>query len=275
MKRKIKRRKNKQIKILIIGSLSILLFLCVGYAAFSTNLSLTAKGNIKDINEEVDSKVPQDGLLFWGESNNPENTLTVLKDKSLNNNDGILNNFNNTIESGYNNNELILDGIDDYINIGLENFNFVNGISYVIYTKITYVKAINNNNNYIIGNWESAGGGILINNNNSLFFELSNGKEYKQIYYKNIDQNKYYIIIGIYDKNAMDLYIDGTFIGTNELDSLATSPVPIYIGANPQPVSQYQWNSKLNFKEAMVYNRALTEQEIKLITEGLQKKYKD
>ena len=49
MKRKIKRRKNKQRKILIIGSLSILLFLCVGYAAFSTNLSLTAKGNIKEL----------------------------------------------------------------------------------------------------------------------------------------------------------------------------------------------------------------------------------
>lgn len=275
MKRKIKRRKNKQRKILIIGSLSILLFLCVGYAAFSTNLSLTAKGNIKDINEEVDSKVPQDGLLFWGESNNPENTLTVLKDKSLNNNDGILNNFNNTIESGYNNNELILDGIDDYINIGLENFNFVNGISYVIYTKITYVKAINNNNNYIIGNWESAGGGIFISHNNTLTFELSNGKEYKQIYYKNIDKNKYYIIIGTYDKNDVNLYLDGTFIGTNELDTLATSPVPIYIGANPQPKNKYEWNSKLNFKEAMVYNRALTEQEIKLITEGLQKKYKD
>lgn len=49
MKRKIKRRKNKQRKILIIGSLSMLLFLCVGYAAFSTNLSLTAKGNIKEL----------------------------------------------------------------------------------------------------------------------------------------------------------------------------------------------------------------------------------
>ena len=35
---------------MIIGSLSLLLFLCVGYAAFSTNLSLTAKGNIKERN---------------------------------------------------------------------------------------------------------------------------------------------------------------------------------------------------------------------------------
>ena len=42
-------RRNKQKKILIIGSMSLLLFLCVGYAAFSTNLSLKAKGNIKEL----------------------------------------------------------------------------------------------------------------------------------------------------------------------------------------------------------------------------------
>ena len=41
-------KRKKQEKILIIGSLSLLLFLCVGYAAFSTNLSITAKGNVKE-----------------------------------------------------------------------------------------------------------------------------------------------------------------------------------------------------------------------------------
>ena len=51
MKRKIGRRKRKkQKKILIIISLSLLLFLCVGYAAFSTQLTMSAKGNIKDYN---------------------------------------------------------------------------------------------------------------------------------------------------------------------------------------------------------------------------------
>lgn len=45
--RKIRRLRRKKQKKLIIVSLSLLLFLCVGYAAFSTNLSLTAKGNIK------------------------------------------------------------------------------------------------------------------------------------------------------------------------------------------------------------------------------------
>ena len=49
--RKIRNRKNKkQKKMLIIGSLSLLLFLCVGYAAFQTNLNITAKGNIKGRN---------------------------------------------------------------------------------------------------------------------------------------------------------------------------------------------------------------------------------
>ena len=43
-------RRKKQKKILIIGSLSLLLFLCVGYAAFQTNLSLSARGNIKERN---------------------------------------------------------------------------------------------------------------------------------------------------------------------------------------------------------------------------------
>ena len=45
--RRIGRKKQK--KILIIGSLSLLLFLCVGYAAFSTSLNLKAKGNIKEL----------------------------------------------------------------------------------------------------------------------------------------------------------------------------------------------------------------------------------
>ena len=45
------RRKHlkKQKQIIIIGSLSLLLFLCVGYAAFSTTLNLKAKGNVKEL----------------------------------------------------------------------------------------------------------------------------------------------------------------------------------------------------------------------------------
>ena len=93
-------RMRKQKKALIIGSLSLLLFLCVGYAAFSTNLSITAKGNIKeksrviqswDMNSQTDfhsdfykenivsatfldnNKVPSNAAESWNVSEDKEN----------------------------------------------------------------------------------------------------------------------------------------------------------------------------------------------------------
>ena len=48
MRRIGKRRRKKQKKIIIISALSLLLLITVGYAAFQTNLSITAKGNVKE-----------------------------------------------------------------------------------------------------------------------------------------------------------------------------------------------------------------------------------
>ena len=42
-----RRQMKKQKRIIIISSLCLLLCLCVGYAAFSTQLSIRAKGNVK------------------------------------------------------------------------------------------------------------------------------------------------------------------------------------------------------------------------------------
>ena len=55
MKRIGRHKRKKQNEILIIGSISLLLFLCAGYAAFSTNLSITAKGNIKEKSRVIQS----------------------------------------------------------------------------------------------------------------------------------------------------------------------------------------------------------------------------
>ena len=46
--RKTRKQKNKKKKIIIISALSLLLMITVGYAAFQTNLTITAKGNIKE-----------------------------------------------------------------------------------------------------------------------------------------------------------------------------------------------------------------------------------
>lgn len=95
-RRKLKRKKQK--KILIIGSLSLLLFLCAGYAAFNTSLSITAKGNIKektrviqswDMNSQTDfhSDFYKENIVsvtFLDNNNIPDNTTeswNVSEDK--------------------------------------------------------------------------------------------------------------------------------------------------------------------------------------------------
>ena len=85
---------NRQKRIIVISSLCLLLCLCVGYAAFSTQLSLRAKGNIKEkalsssdlIKDVVDSG---DGLYkdeyetgrYIYKGANPNNYITFNNEK--------------------------------------------------------------------------------------------------------------------------------------------------------------------------------------------------
>lgn len=46
-----------------------------GYAAFSANINMSAKGNLKNMDKEVDSKISMSELLFWGQADNKDNTL--------------------------------------------------------------------------------------------------------------------------------------------------------------------------------------------------------
>lgn len=71
-----KYRRKKQKKLLIISSLSLLLFLCVGYAAFSSNLTLKAKGNIK---ERTDFYVSANGSDTSGYGTKTKPYATVQK----------------------------------------------------------------------------------------------------------------------------------------------------------------------------------------------------
>ena len=56
-----RRQMKKQKKIIIISSLCLLLCLCVGYAAFNTQLSIRAKGNIIDNSVDITDNVVTEG----------------------------------------------------------------------------------------------------------------------------------------------------------------------------------------------------------------------
>lgn len=170
MRRLRRKRKNKQRKIMIAFIITFMFLMIGGYAAFRTNLNITAKGNIIDIKEEVDSKVPTNELLFWGQGDSEENTLTMLKDKSDNNNDGTMYGFDNTNLSGYTDEGLVFDGINDYVDIGLANYDFQNSISYVVYFKINMQRETRHT---VIANWGNGGGsGIYFMSNNLIALPL-------------------------------------------------------------------------------------------------------
>lgn len=279
--RRIKRKKQK--KILIIGTMLLLLFLCVGYAAFNTNLTLKARGNIKDIKTEVDKKVPDDELLLWIQADNNENTLTTLKDKSGNNNDGTLNNFDNTAASGFNNDELILDGVDDYVDFGFKAYDFQNSISYVVYIKMITITT--NEHNIIIGNWynytgNSGGGGLYVHSDHRFIYDVAKEGHFFYPSTENIaTTDTYYTIVGTFENNSAKIYVDGE-LKAEEITSdnaLGISDGPVRIGAftGNFPMNQLHHFGNFAIKEAMIYDRALTQEEVKTITEGFERKYKN
>lgn len=187
------------------------------------------------------------------------NGTQYLLDLSGNDNNGVLNTFESN--SGWQTNELLLDGVDDYVNLGLENYNFGQNITFEALIKINELKTTNNQD--FFGNWEVAGGGLYFNTSSKLGFymyieELSTGKSITAP--ANI--NNWYTVVGTYDGSIMKLYINGELKNSLEVTgTIKKSSVNIALGANAN-TNSYSNYSNISVKRAMIYNRALTQEEI-------------
>lgn len=190
------------------------------------------------------------------------NTITIWKDLSGNNNNGVLNRFNGTNSSGWKDTELNADGLDDYVDIGFQDYDFNN-------ITIDMIVKVNNNvgDHYILGNWENAGGGLVYYKSSStiagqFFFEdISN---WEKVYLnQSIEIGTYYSIVLVYDGKNLSIYINGELSAQTAVeDKIKTSSVPIYIGGNPTTSGPSSCAS-ISVKKTMIYNRALNDQEIK------------
>lgn len=168
-------------------------------------------------------------------------------------------------DNGWKKNSLSFDGVDDNVEIGYENQDFLTGITYEMFVKINEIKTTSQE---FFGNWEGAGGGLGYNKSGEIYFNLFLVS--KNVYgtvKTTISSNTWYTITGTYDGNLMKIYVDGELKASLSInDTIKTSPVSIAIGGNPTVDSSGNYKvtnpGNIDMKRAALYSRALTEEEV-------------
>ena len=206
-------RRKKQKKILIIGSLSLLLFLCVGYAAFSTNLSITAKGNVKEKTRVIQSweensqtdfhsdfyKENIVSATFLDNNNVPSNATeswNVSEDKV---NGGVMawvipNNADNTKYDLY---------------IGAQSGVIANEDSGYLFYNLQNIESINFNNNFDTSN---------VNDMSRMF---QNCKSLKSLNLNNFDTSNVITMANMFDNCSNLQTLDISNFKTNQVTNMA------------------------------------------------------
>lgn len=185
---------------------------------------------------------------------------TVITDLSGNGNDGVM--YGGRINAD---GSVYLDGVDDYIESGLDNFTPSNDE----YSIVIRMKLHENNKTtaqYIFGNWNNSGCGIYYSNDLIKYENKLTGWRTLATSFSE-DDSKYHIIIGTTDTSSGIIYIDGVAKETRTYDeSLTPSTLPFTIGAIPKDNvtvknGNYK-NANITVTDILVFDRTLTAEEI-------------
>ncbi len=159
---------------------------------------------------------------------------------------------------------LKFDGIDDYIDIGYANKEFTNGITRVI--KFILHQLPSNSTYVLLSNTEAGGSAINIEPTGRFGFNLHDGSGYTDIYSsKNLEINKEYEVIMTFDNTDGKIYLNGELVGSHHWETpikMKSSSKPFIIGAEPDG-NKYVSYINATFQEVRLYERALTEDEVK------------
>lgn len=147
-----------------------------------------------------------------------------------------------------------------YINCGLKNYEFKNSVSFVI-------KFVPNKTSsmHLVSSHEATGLALIIDENYLRFslyiLELS---AYKEVYINKPPQiGEVMTLIGTYDGQEIQLYLNGNKIANLAVEgNIKPSPTFIAIGGNPTADIIDGRQAYILLHEALIFNRALTEEEI-------------
>ena len=169
-----------------------------------------------------------------------------------------------TKQDGY----VSFDGVDDYINLGLENYDFSNQITLEAKFQIL---STTNDGNIVLGNIEETGV--------SIDYNINNGNELRVAYYfegdttythaflpEDFEYGKTYVLSTTYDGSNIKFYVDGELVSNVSVEGnkkIKISKQPFYIGVRKFTDGDFMHYSNINMYQAVIYNRALEEDEIK------------
>ncbi len=161
------------------------------------------------------------------------------------------------------------DGQDDYINLGLKDYDFQSSITLAIRVKIDEIPTSEQVCDFF-GNWDGAGGGISYAENriHSQFYINGSSSGYKLVSYSITDWEEfmkdYHTLVTTYDGNTIKLYIDGKEVAKSEVSgTIQESSVAFALGANFDSYQDRVVNhANVSVESAVIYDRALNEDEI-------------
>lgn len=202
--------------------------------------------------------------------------INIEEKKSLN---GLVTNYydqlvkNNKIFGAVKKEDYIsLDGVDDYIDLGFENFDPNEGFMFSIKMRLNSYKDSSLKNEEveqsILGNWESGGGGILIDSENNLAANWFLGNSFKFLEGKKLELDKWYNISYTYDRASLSLYIDGKLVDRKTYEgTLKKSALPLLIGANPSENKNFERFANIDVESVAIYNNYILKEYIDFKTQ--------
>ena len=216
-------------------------------------------------NELLYPNAIKDGLVLWYDfkaMKNSDVSKNIAKDLSGKGNNGTLQNFGYTNESGYNNG-LNLDGVDDSVLVG-DNSSIISLNSEITIEMSLIFKEEPSFWRWLIGNNSDAtaskGYALAFSPTSSQKLTFIAGGTALKTGYVPTENEKMHLVGKIDNSNNISLTMNGVVIKSMKaIKSMANSTLPVNIGKASYYPSPHL---KSNILSTKIYNRALSEQEI-------------
>ncbi len=219
----------------------------------------------KDVWRKAD-KENKDYEYKWYDYNNKmwANSVTYDHTKVYNESNTEDNKIGTVNGAQYTEEGMTFDGENDYVDVGLANYNFENNIT--VATRFKTSVSSNDEAKVIISNAEAGGISILLAKDNTICLDTysQEKKAYVSIC-SNVkaEKDKWYTVVGTYDESNIKLYVNGELKQTQKLtDAVMLSLMPYVIGATPDADKMLQY-FKGTISDTLVMKNALSEDEAK------------